>query len=225
MRTYQQRCALARALDVVGDRWTLLIVRELLIRGACRYTDLRAGLPGIATNLLAARLRELEESGLIVREEAPPPIATTLLRLTPRGRALERPILELGRWGAPLLAERVRGERLHAHWLVLPLRLHLVDLRPSDPACTVAILADEEALTVTVDQGSVDVRYGPCEHADLTVTGDAEAVLDLFAGRVTASAAKTARVRFRGTVELLNRIVPQTDRPQRSAKARATRGG
>ena len=85
MRSYGQFCGLAKALDVIGDRWTLLIVRELLIRGACRYTDLRNGLPGIATNLLAERLRELEEAGVIEREEAPPPIATTLFRLTPRG--------------------------------------------------------------------------------------------------------------------------------------------
>ena len=79
-----------RALDVVGDRWTLLIVRELALRGACRYTDLRNGLPGIATNLLADRLRELENAGVVAREEAPPPIATTLFRLTPRGEELGR---------------------------------------------------------------------------------------------------------------------------------------
>ena len=76
MRSYGQYCSIAKALDVVGDRWTLLIVRELLIRGACRYTDLKDGLPGIATNLLADRLRELESAGLIRREEAPPPVAT-----------------------------------------------------------------------------------------------------------------------------------------------------
>jgi hypothetical protein len=78
MRSYGQYCSIAKALDVVGDRWTLLIVRELLIRGACRYTDLKNGLPGIATNLLSDRIRELESAGLIRREEAPPPVATTL---------------------------------------------------------------------------------------------------------------------------------------------------
>ena len=92
MRSYDEYCAVAKSLDVVGDRWTLLIVRELAIRGACRYTDLRNGLPGIATNLLAERLRELEHAGVIARENAPPPIATTLFRLTPRGEQL-RPVL------------------------------------------------------------------------------------------------------------------------------------
>src|SRR5262249_47472114 len=83
VRSYHEYCSVARALDVVGERWTLLIVRELVTRGACRYTDLRAGLPGIATNLLAARLRELEAAGVVEREEAPPPIATTPVPLTP----------------------------------------------------------------------------------------------------------------------------------------------
>ena len=70
MRSYGQYCSIAKALDVVGDRWTLLIIRELMIRGACRYTDLKNGLPGIATNLLADRIRELESAGLIRREDA-----------------------------------------------------------------------------------------------------------------------------------------------------------
>ena len=89
MRSYGQYCAVAKALDVVGDRWSLLIVRELLLREACRYTDLLEGLPGIATNLLADRLRELESAGVVCREGAPPPIAATLFRLTDRGRELQ----------------------------------------------------------------------------------------------------------------------------------------
>src|ERR1700719_1261076 len=106
MRSYAEYCSVAKSLDVVGDRWTLLIVRELAFRGACRYTDLRNGLPGIATNLLAERLRELERAGGVAREEAPPPVATTLFRLTPRGEQL-RPVLDdLVRWGIPLMAEQ-----------------------------------------------------------------------------------------------------------------------
>src|ERR1041385_5860664 len=77
MRSYDEYCAIAKSLDVVGDRWTLLIVRELALSGPSRYTDLRNGLPGIATNLLAERLRDLELAGVITREDAPPPIATT----------------------------------------------------------------------------------------------------------------------------------------------------
>src|SRR5437588_2360078 len=98
MRTYDQYCSVARALDVIGDRWTLLIVRELLIRGPSRYTDLQYGLPGIATNLLAERLRELEADGVITKEMAPPPVATTLFSLTPRGAALDSVLAALGQW-------------------------------------------------------------------------------------------------------------------------------
>ena len=105
MRSYRQYCALAKALDVLGDRWTLLIVRELMLGGPSRYTDLRNGLPGIATNLLSDRLRELEAAGVVARVQAPPPVATTLFSLTPRGEAL-RPVLdELGNWGVPFMAE------------------------------------------------------------------------------------------------------------------------
>src|SRR5690349_16807493 len=96
MRSYRQACAIAKALDVVGDRWTLLIVRELLTHGACRYTHLQSGLPGIATNLLAERLDELVESGLVSREAPSPPIATALFRLTERGHQLEPVIEALG---------------------------------------------------------------------------------------------------------------------------------
>ncbi|MGD0810334.1 MAG: helix-turn-helix domain-containing protein [Acidimicrobiales bacterium] len=89
MRSYGQYCTIARSLDVVGERWTLLIVRELLQRGACRFTDLKNGLPGIASNLLSSRLKDLEDGGLITRDDAPPPIATTLYALTDEGRSLE----------------------------------------------------------------------------------------------------------------------------------------
>src|SRR5271155_4436505 len=103
MRSYGQYCSVAKALDVIGDRWTLLIVREVLAGGPSRYTDLRNGLPGIATNLLAERLRELEHAGIIVREDAPPPVATALFSLTARGEQLKTVIDELGRWGMPLM--------------------------------------------------------------------------------------------------------------------------
>src|SRR5580704_10226150 len=122
MRSYGQYCSIAKALDVVGDRWILLIVRELLIRGACRYTDLRDGLPGIATNLLVERIRAMEDAGLVLREDAPPPIATALFRLTPRGQQLEPILYQLGQWGAPLLANAPKKDAFQPHWLVLPAR-------------------------------------------------------------------------------------------------------
>src|SRR5947209_8274672 len=127
MRSYGQYCGVAKALDVVGDRWSLLIVRELMLRDRCRYTDLREGLPGIATNLLADRLRQLEDAGIVAREEAPPPIATTLFRLTERGGELRSAIHALGHWGGPLLEEDFGDDAFRSHWLALPFEIHLGD--------------------------------------------------------------------------------------------------
>src|SRR5258708_17889828 len=103
MRSYGQFCGLAKGLDVVGDRWTLLIVRELLIRGASRYSDLRAGLPGIPTNLLADRLRELEAAGLLQREMVPAPATAAPFKLTPPGEAPQPAVAPVCRRAAPPL--------------------------------------------------------------------------------------------------------------------------
>src|SRR3954449_12795750 len=98
-RTYSDRCGIARALDVVGERWALLVVRELLL-GPKRFTDLRAGLPNVGPDMLAARLKELESAGVVRRATLPPPAASKVYELTPRGAELEPVVLALGRWGS-----------------------------------------------------------------------------------------------------------------------------
>ncbi len=98
-RTYGDRCGVARALDVVGERWSLLVVRELLL-GPKRFTDLRAGLPQLSADVLAQRLRELEEAGVVQRRTLPPPAASKVYELTSRGEGLEPVVLALGRWGS-----------------------------------------------------------------------------------------------------------------------------
>ena len=160
MRSYDEYCALAKSLDVVGDRWTLLIVRELELRGACRYTDLRNGLPGIATNLLADRLRELEHEGLVAREEAPPPIATTLFRLTERGAEL-RPVLEsLVRWGMPLMTEDNAGDAVRSHWLAWAIELILTDRSPEAPPVTVELRTGGQPIVFETRDGKLVTRLG-----------------------------------------------------------------
>ena len=133
MRSYGQYCSVAKALDVIGDRWTLLIVRELLLRGACRYTDLKNGLPGIATNLLADRIRELESAGLVRREEAPPPVATTLVHLTETGAELEPVIKALGWWGLRYMAEPADTDEFRSQWFGYPVEFFLRDRDPGGP--------------------------------------------------------------------------------------------
>ncbi|MFG2121038.1 winged helix-turn-helix transcriptional regulator [Streptomyces sp. NPDC048710] len=119
-RSYDQYCSAARALDLVGDRWTLLIVRELLA-GPRRYTDLHADLPGVSTDVLASRLKDMERDGLTGRRRLPPPGAAYVYELTPRGRELLPVIQSLGEWGQAELGERRPTDAVRAHWFALPL--------------------------------------------------------------------------------------------------------
>jgi DNA-binding HxlR family transcriptional regulator len=119
-RSYGQYCGLARALDVVGGRWSLLIVRELLV-GPARYRDLLAGLPGIATNLLAERLRDLEEAG-VVQRQLDTDSNGVVYALTPWGSELRGAIDALLNWSKPLMVSGPRGDSFQAHWLVVALQ-------------------------------------------------------------------------------------------------------
>src|SRR5262245_52416355 len=184
MRSYGQYCALAKALDVIGDRWTMLIVRELLIRGTARYTDLREGLPGIATNLLATRLSEMEDAGIIVREELPPPAATTAYRLTPRGAELETVMLAIGRWAAPLMKDAPKSDAFCAHWIALPARNNLRDHAPDEPAVTIELRAGDEPVTVTAMNGTVRVRPGAAQNPDAVVSGTPRLVYAVLKGEM-----------------------------------------
>lgn len=119
-RSYDQYCSAARALDVVGDRWALLIVRELLA-GPRRYTDLHADLPGVSTDVLASRLKDLERDGITARRRLPPPGAVYVYELTARGRELLPVLQALGKWGEAELGERRPTDAVRAHWFALPL--------------------------------------------------------------------------------------------------------
>jgi DNA-binding HxlR family transcriptional regulator len=207
MRSYGQECALARALDVVGERWTLLIVRELLIRDGCRYTDLRQGLPGIPTNLLADRLEAMEGAGLITKEAAPPPVATNLFRLTQRGRDLEPVIAALGRWGAPLLNPNPEKNSFCDHWVALPLRLYVRDQTPTGAPVTIALEAGEEKVVLATEgDGSVRVQSGQSAHADAKIAGTPQQILRLLTGRLKLNEARAHGLRYEGDVKILRRF-------------------
>jgi len=203
-KTYDQFCALARALDVIGDRWNLLIVRELLT-GPKRNTDLRAGLPGIATNLLSDRLRELRGAGVVARRELPPPAPAAVYELTERGRALKGAILELARWGRPLLGER-HGEEFHPSWLLLSLEANF------DPAATGSgeevyeFRVEGETIHAAVAAGSVTVGDGPAPEPDAVIEADAGTILAWGTGRLDDSAALRAGMKVTGGRRALRRI-------------------
>ena len=208
MRSYGQYCSVAKALDIVGDRWTLLIVRELLARGPSRYTDLRAGLPGIATNLLADRLRELETAGLVDREDAPPPVATTLFRLTGRGAALGPVITELGRWGVPLMRDPDPDDAFRGQWLRLPVQMFLADHEPDQPAASIQVRAGDETVVIDVDAGRVSLRLGADPAAAATVTGSPAHILALFSGSVALRDAGRRGIQIAGSRKTVQRILP-----------------
>ncbi|MFE6711308.1 winged helix-turn-helix transcriptional regulator [Streptomyces sp. NPDC057695] len=158
-RSYDQHCAAARALDLVGDRWTLLVVRELLA-GPRRYTDLHADLPGVSTDMLAGRLKDMEGAELVTRRRLPPPASAFVYELTPRGRDLLPVLRTLAAWGAPDLGEPRPTDAVRAHWYAIPLLGPLAGLG----AGVVQVSLDEGEFFVRIgDDGAVsygDGTYG-----------------------------------------------------------------
>jgi DNA-binding HxlR family transcriptional regulator len=206
VRSYNQYCAVAKALDVVGDRWTLLIIRELLLRGGCRYTDLQHGLPGIATNLLGARLKELEERGLLCRESAPPPVATTLYHLTDAGRELEPVLSALGRWGARLMPEPTGEEVWRSHWLAFPVAQFFEDCQPDGPPATIEVRTGDEPAVIEVDGGAITTHLGTAPSPDLVLEGDAPAILGVLTGVLALADARQLGLRTEGSTTVLRRL-------------------
>jgi DNA-binding HxlR family transcriptional regulator len=208
MRSYDEYCSLAKSLDVVGDRWTLLIIRELAMRGACRYTDLRNGLPGIATNLLAERLRELEQAGVIAREDAPPPIASTLFRLTPRGEQLRPALEDLIRWGIPLMTEQRPDDAVRSHWIAYALELMLTDSRPDASPVTIELDIGDEPIMLETRDGAIHTRLGRTDNADAVISGEARQIMGLFLGLTELADAEAAGLSYQGDPAILDRIGP-----------------
>jgi DNA-binding HxlR family transcriptional regulator len=208
MRSYGEYCSIAKALDVVGDRWTLLIVRELLIRGGCRYTDLKDGLPGIATNLLSDRLRELESAGLIRREEAPPPVATTLFHLTETGAELAPVLDAFFRWGLRYMLEPPEDDEFRGHWFAFSVwSLH--DNDPDGPPVSIELRAAGSPVVVDVAGGKVSMRLGTAPAPDLVLTGEPRLIMGMFHGIITAAEATDLGLDLSGDATVLQRVLPE----------------
>lgn len=168
-RTYNQFCGLAVALDRIGDRWTMLILREL-VAGPARFSELQAGLPGIAPNLLSARLRRLEADGIVERKRLPPPASVDTYALTDRGCELEPALQALGRWGAAYLPQTpfvepgtVRGIALAAKTLLEGKPL------PDEPIVVDFDFGDERVMTMDLTPDRAEVHLGPDRRAQATV--------------------------------------------------------
>lgn len=184
-RSYGQYCGLSRALDVIGDRWNLLIVRELLA-GPARYGRLLDGLPGLATNLLVGRLRDLEAAGIVERRLSGQPNAV-LYALTPWGAGLREPVEALIRWSAPLMARGPEGDVFRAEWLVVALRALLAGKtarRPADVGVGVDTGGQLVGLRATSAGIEVDGQGGGARH-DAVVRAEPAVILGLAAGALT----------------------------------------
>ena len=159
-RSYGQLCGLALALDAIGDRWSLLIIRELLVRpDGARYTDLRDGLPGIATNLLAERLRDLETSGVLRREQPRPPVSTQLFRLTELGEGLRTAVDALAVWGGEQVPAANGDGEFRSRWLIIPIEAMLHDSAPSAPEMIMEVVTGDEPVIIEIGAGEVRGPY------------------------------------------------------------------
>jgi DNA-binding HxlR family transcriptional regulator len=180
-RSYKQYCGVARALDLIGERWALLVVRELAL-GPKRFTDLRDGLPGIASNVLSTRLRQLERDGIVRRRQLPVPAPARVYELTEHGRELVPIMLALGRWGASAMGPRTPEQSIRSEWLAVALNA----LFDADAAVglTARIGLDLAGarFTVLIDEGSLEVVPGALDPFDLEVAADPELLIQFLAG-------------------------------------------
>jgi DNA-binding HxlR family transcriptional regulator len=197
---------LAKALDIVGERWSLLVIRELL-SGPKRYTDLLAGLPGIATDMLASRLRDLEAAGVITRRTLPPPAGSRVYELTPVGEALQPALIQLARWGIRLLVPNDLGA-FQVHWLVLPLQMMFRPERAREVALTVQFEIDGDPLQVRIDAGALSANLGRADAADVTISADVVAITEVARDPAAiVDHTSSGRLRVKGSQPNLARVL------------------
>lgn len=196
---------MAHALSLVGERWSLLIVRELL-HGPKRYTDLTNGLPGIGTNILAARLRELEQGGIIQKRRLPPPAASTVYELTEYGSGLNEALYALARWGARSLGPPGPGDALYAEWGLnaFPALFDAEAARGLTESYVLQI--DDDVFTARLVDGALETSVGAAEDADVTVVLGMETFFALTGGQLEPrEAVKQGTARVEGDLEALDR--------------------
>jgi DNA-binding HxlR family transcriptional regulator len=189
-KRFVQYCPVAHALELVGERWALLIVRELL-NGPKRYTDLAAALPGIGTNILAGRLRDLEKADVIQKRRLPPPAATQVYELTAYGEELREPLYALGRWGARSLGPPRPDDSLAPGWLVNAVRATCT--QGCLPDRVFELRVDGDAVTARFDGDELVVESGSSPNADTVIETDPATLFSLASGQFSTSEAIKAK--------------------------------
>ncbi|MGA8533315.1 MAG: helix-turn-helix domain-containing protein [Candidatus Tumulicola sp.] len=204
-RVYGQYCGFARGLELVGERWALMIVRDLLVSPK-RFSDLQRGLPGIPSNILTSRLKEMEAAGIVQRRLLPRPNGV-VYELTATGEALEPAVAELGRWGAKLLGQPRSHEIITVDSLVTALRTTFQHEAAKGVTVSYELRMGDIVLHARIVRGRLSAQPGPLQNADLTIeTGPA--LRDLLAGELSPrEALAKGLVKLRGPSGLLDRFV------------------
>lgn len=228
-RTYDDGCAVAHGLDLIGERWALLVARELIF-GPKRFTDLRAGMPHASPNVLAQRLRELVEAGIVERRKLPPPAASRVYALTEWGRDLEPVLRDLGRWASrsPMIQD---DAPMSVDALILSLRTMFSPAAAAGLAARYELRFGEDRFRATIANGELDVERGAATDPDAIVTSDSE-TLDsvIYGGRSLDDALASGAIRIEGDRQAVERLVglfplppkvtiPADDRGETSAAA------
>lgn len=219
VRHYDQYCPVARSLDVLGERWTLLIVRDLLM-GPQRYTDLREAQPGIATDLLTARLRTLEDAGYVQRRELPRPARVTVYELTDSGRRLGRVVVELARLGLEHLGAPAAGQDINAEALVLSLRasMHADAAQTGD---SYQLELDGEPFAVNVADGRAETARGPARDPECIITTSSRTLAQLLSGQTDPHTVIAAgELEISGPRDSLDRFLDAFRYPRQAPPAR-----
>lgn len=210
---YGQFCGLARAAEIVGQRWTLLILRDLSV-GPRRYSDLAAGLPGIPTNTLASRLKELEDEGIVARAAPAAGERSVVYTLTPRGEELRPALDALSRWGAGGMRMPREGEIVTTASITAALRVAAGDgVVPKDWDTTYTVRVGDIEANLVMRDGAITVGAGPAEHPDLVITAGPQ-IRDLLAGELDArTAIETGAVQLDGDASLFERFADSLNVP------------
>jgi DNA-binding HxlR family transcriptional regulator len=215
-RTYDDGCAAAHALDLVGERWALLVVRELLL-GPKRFTDLRAGLPHASPNVLAQRLRGLEEAGIVRRRRLPPPAASKIYELTDWGEELEPVIIRLGRWGARS-PSKPDAAPLGVDSLILSFRTMFDPGAAEGFEATYELRMGEDRFRAEVSGDGFEVERGSVERPDATIEADSATLAELvYQDRPLAEAMQSGDVKITGDEAAVERLLTLFPLPEPAA--------
>ncbi|MFG1946187.1 winged helix-turn-helix transcriptional regulator [Nonomuraea sp. NPDC048826] len=206
-RSYGDLCGIARALDAVGERWALLMVRELVF-GPKRFVDLHRGLSGVSHNVLSQRLRELEDSGVVARRVLGPPAGARVYELTPRGQELEPVLLALGRWGSTITPASTSATELSPDALAFALKTTFVPAVAGDLCGRYRLRLAQDVFSAEVAEGRLHIVRGEVSDAAATITCDVRVLQDLvFGGRDLDAAVHAADAAVTGDASSLRRFL------------------